>query len=212
MPRTSNRIIGGNLGTAEAVIVFACSDVPGFEIEVVLARDSALGVRSIGLMPDHPLVGKRGSRYKPPPARPLTRRALQAVPLGELERLARAHLAEVVDANDQGVMRLADEHPAIMATIRSSAGFKRQGRRGRGDVFYAEAAAVYRDEVQADPSRATVRAAARLGLDASQLRGVLGQARRRGLLTSAPAGRAGGSPTEKARRLLADARQVTPGL
>ena len=197
-------------GVDEIVAVFECDDVPGFEVEVVLGCDLSSGVRAVRVLPagEHPLVARRAS-YKPPSPCPLTRRALQAVPLGELERWIRAHLADIVDAVDQGVWRLDDEHPRIFATIRGHSAFKRQGRRGRADLFYAEAAAVYVAEVQVDRDQATMRAGDRLGLDATQLRSVLYQARRRALLTEAPkgrdgkpGGRAGGVLTAKARALL----------
>jgi hypothetical protein len=80
---------------------------------------------------------------------------------------------------------------------------RRPGRAGRADAFYAAAAAEYIELL--DTSPAPVRELAdRHHLSASQIRGILHGARRRGLLTEAPAGRPGGTLTAKARRILGE--------
>jgi transposase-like protein len=77
----------------------------------------------------------------------------------------------------------------------------RPGRRGRPDVFYAELAKQYVD-LLAEGSTPTKDLAERLGYSASSIRDLIHQARRRGLLTRASKGLAGGELTENARRLL----------
>jgi hypothetical protein len=75
----------------------------------------------------------------------------------------------------------------------------RPGRGGRDDLWYAQLAAAY----VAIGSKTRVRdLAPRLHISESQLRNLLYETRRRGLLTSAPRGKAGGSLTEKAKELL----------
>lgn len=77
----------------------------------------------------------------------------------------------------------------------------RPGRRGRSDLLYAELAQEY-DEALAQGSGAAARMAKRRNLSTQRLRGLLGEARSRGLLTEAPAGRQGGTLTPKALELL----------
>lgn len=82
---------------------------------------------------------------------------------------------------------------------------RRPGRAGRADSFYAEWAAQYVDLLST--SSAPVRDLHRRHhLSESQVRGILHTARRRGLLTEAPAGRSGGELTAKAKRILGDAK------
>jgi hypothetical protein len=77
----------------------------------------------------------------------------------------------------------------------------RTGRVGRNDKFYAEIAARYVEEV-ATGNAPLKRLAEREHFDESTVRAFLNKARRRGLLTAAPPGRAGGRLTPKALALL----------
>ncbi|HWT78643.1 MAG TPA: hypothetical protein VN648_07550 [Candidatus Methylomirabilis sp.] len=78
---------------------------------------------------------------------------------------------------------------------------RRPGRRGRDDLFYAGWAAKYLDSVATGPAP-LARLADKEHLNESTIRGILQEARRRGLLTEPPPGRAGGQLTDKALALL----------
>lgn len=80
-------------------------------------------------------------------------------------------------------------------------GSRRPGRAGRPDLFYAEWAARYVTAMR-ETGPPLPRLAEEHGFNTSTIRGFLNEARRRGLLTQAPLGRAGGELTEKARELL----------
>ena len=80
---------------------------------------------------------------------------------------------------------------------------RRPGRPGRGDLFYARVAAAY-DEWLDSGDRLGV-LAERLHMSEPALRAVLGDARRKGMLTKAPPGRSGGRATDRAKRLLEEA-------
>lgn len=92
---------------------------------------------------------------------------------------------------------------------------RRPGRRGREDWYYADFAARY---VQADKrgsSRPVADVAEEMSRNgetytAAYVRDVIHQARRRGFLTDAPAGRAGGTLTDKAHAALAAHRRERP--
>jgi len=80
--------------------------------------------------------------------------------------------------------------------------WKRVGRAGRNDLFYAERAALYVDIVNSGEAKPLVKLAEALHLSTSQVRGILGEARKRDLLSPAPKGRAGGWLTDKAEEML----------
>jgi len=80
--------------------------------------------------------------------------------------------------------------------------WKRVGRTGRNDLFYAEQAARYVDIVNSGETKPLVKLAEALHLSTSQTRGILAQSRKRDLLSPAPKGRAGGWLTDKAEELL----------
>jgi hypothetical protein len=88
----------------------------------------------------------------------------------------------------------------------------RPGRRGRADVEYARWARRYVEALAHAPRNPVKHlidtAPADEVLTAGQVRWYLGEARKRGLLTDAPAGSAGGKLTAKARSLLAELDRV----
>ncbi len=86
----------------------------------------------------------------------------------------------------------------------------RPGRRGRPDAFYARLAAQY-VELLKTSSTPTKDLAALRDYSASSTRDFLNQARKRGLLTRASEGRAGGELTDKARGLLSVPAEARPG-
>jgi hypothetical protein len=79
---------------------------------------------------------------------------------------------------------------------------KRPGRRGQKDLFYARWALRYVGELRNTPNPLPKLASEPPFRTASAIRGFLHEARRRGLLTAAPPGRAGGDLTDKAKALL----------
>ncbi len=125
----------------------------------------------------------------------LTSEILRSVPLGavprELNRLIGLTLPK------RPVAQLAEDfHKA-----------HRPGRRGRGDGYYAEVAAAYVSRL--DSSSALADLADELALSPSQARNLLYAARRKGLLTEAPGGKAGGQLTDKAKDLLNGQHQAS---
>lgn len=105
-----------------------------------------------------------------------------------------------------------DRHLHDLPGGRWRAAPKRTGRAGTPDLHYARVAADYvaaLDEAPRSPTKAMVAAAAARGefVTEAQLRAQLGRARKRGLLTTAPAGRPGGRLTAKAERLLRQAER-----
>ena len=83
---------------------------------------------------------------------------------------------------------------------------RRPGRRGYGDVFYAELAFSYERALVSGANAPVRDLAKQYSLSESQMRTLLHRARKRGFLTSAGRGSIGGQATEKARRTLDEAR------
>lgn len=84
----------------------------------------------------------------------------------------------------------------------------RPGRGGHEDEFYVPWAVAYAKKL-ATLSRSPIKdIAADHSLDASQVRDLIHEARRRDLLTPVDKGRAGGKLTDKARSLLADMNEA----
>lgn len=80
----------------------------------------------------------------------------------------------------------------------------RPGRAGRRDAFYALWAQRYVDALAETGGRPMPVLTDRFHESAASIRAFLGKARALGLLTEAPAGRAGGELTSKARALLGE--------
>ncbi len=80
----------------------------------------------------------------------------------------------------------------------------RVGRSGRDDRFYAEWAAAYVRLVTSGEPTPVIRLSEENYLSVSQVRTILGEARKRDLLSKAPAGRAGGYLTTLAELILSD--------
>lgn len=79
----------------------------------------------------------------------------------------------------------------------------RPGRRGRDDRWYADLAKAYVDSGSRTPVKDLSEG---LNLSASQVRNLLHEARRRGLLTRSAKGKAGGVLTDSAKELLDGSR------
>jgi hypothetical protein len=124
-------------------------------------------------------------------SRPLTAKALGSVKINEVYRRAHQHLGTPDVAAALGrVPRPKDDFTRV----------PRPGRRGRSDLSYARWAAHY-VKLEGRPKRLQV-LARQHKVKEQAARDILYQARRRGLLTTAPPGKAGGELTDKARKVL----------
>lgn len=135
----------------------------------------------------------------PSDSRPVTARLLRQLPIGELESWARGRLrAEAEGPTAPWFPHLrdwfGDDH-------------RRDGKRGPSlpDAAFAALAAAYVTNLTQGGSVRDLASAQ--GWSEKTIRNRLTEARRRGMLTSAPAGRAGGDLTEKARQTLKEADQ-----
>jgi hypothetical protein len=90
---------------------------------------------------------------------------------------------------------------AVMPDLPDLSVSERAGRRGRDDRFYARWAAEYADALTRSANPVT-ELARRHHLSASQVRNLAHACRKRGMLTAAPPGRAGGELTARAIELL----------
>ena len=135
----------------------------------------------------------------------LTARFVRSLPMGRIEGAARQHQAAEV-------AWLGPESPDYLEEIleRQKQAFRedpRPGRRGRGDVYYAQMAAAYVGMCNSGEPSPVGRLAEMVHKSKSQVRNILYAARKRDLLTDAPAGRRGGELTPKARALLEEDKQ-----
>ena len=80
----------------------------------------------------------------------------------------------------------------------------RVGRRGRDDRFYADWSAAYVRLVTSGEPNPVIRLSEEHFLSVSQVRSILGEARKRDLLSKAPRGRAGGNLTTLAKSILSE--------
>lgn len=142
----------------------------------------------------------RGQDREP---RPISARLLREIPFGEIERSARHSLRWELAS------RFHSDHPAVVASLdagghqlrESLAKDPRPGRRGRADAVYASLAAAYVHRLGS--GREVAELAEEMNYSASQVRNMLAEARRRGLLTHPAPGKSGGQLTHKALQLLA---------
>jgi hypothetical protein len=199
---------------------FTCSELPGWFVQLEL--DSTGTVTSLRLEPSHEL-----------PPGGITSRLLRRVPVGallsalrtDLTRMYRADLHTLRLARDSFVHDGEDPWPEgfgvdlitlseLARIARSSKSMaeavgafgQRPGRRGRPDVEYARLAALY-VALHEEGNPAPVEALAEsLHLSPAQVRNLLYEARRRNLRTKSAPGRAGGTLTDPALRLLEDNR------
>lgn len=140
----------------------------------------------------------------PIPAVSIGARQIRAVPVGELASRARAALREHLERiREHGTSvrpprTTGDEMERRIVALRGD--LKRPGRRGQPDEYYARLAVAY--EAWQDTGDRLAALATQVHLTVSGLRAALNVARNRGFLTDAPKGRAGGTATEAATRLL----------
>ena len=150
------------------------------------------------------------SPRKPPPLRlptartPITRRLLQEIPLGELERVGRAAVQSRLAAIDEAFAASQLPDTARAQSRNALDDFDestRPGVRGRSDVVYARVARRY-VEICAESSAPIKALAAESGYSRSRIRNIVLAARDRGLLSTPGGTKPGGQLTEKAIRLL----------
>lgn len=179
-------------------------DLPGWQIRLVLDQDGS--VESVCIEPR--TTAGRLKRYPPghPKATPdvtsplppggVTSRLLRRLPLGELVDAVRSQLAETAQHVEH------HGRAGRQAAASAEAFARRPGRAGRGDRDYAEVAEMYVSILATGDLKPVETLAAEMFLSPSQIRNVLYEARRRGLLTKAAPGRAGGRLTDECRRIL----------
>ena len=203
-----------DFGGKNATASFEHPDLPGWGVDLEI--DAIGQVASLTLRPwGGPGTNIRSIRdgttvatfpaNRPPGAVPdggVTARLLRRVPVGALLDRARQELTDIhADAAD-----FADQHPdtsAARAISDAALSFaSRPGRRGRPDVQFAQLADAYVRALGTGRPSPVQMVAQALYISPDTARNALHEARRRGLLTRPPPGRAGGQLTDKARRLL----------
>jgi hypothetical protein len=140
----------------------------------------------------------------------LTARFLRSFPFGAVDKAARAHMAWWWREYDKGRSEAARTAYPIPSNSMEAIDIRRPGRRGRPDLEYAELALDYVKWLDTPDSGSLDKFAKTKFLSASQIRNLLYEARRRGLLTEAPAGRSGGMLTNKALALLGAKTHTAP--
>jgi transposase-like protein len=123
----------------------------------------------------------------------VTARVLRNLPIGSLVSDLREGIFKTMEEGTH-----ADEFRKFLAGEFS----RRPGRRGRPDAFYAEIAQHYVRRLEAGSLTPVRDIAEDLRYSTSMVNNWVSQARKRGLLTEAPPGRAGGDLTTRAAGLL----------
>lgn len=142
---------------------------------------------------------------------PVTTRVLRELPLGQLaedlrqrvyRRLKAAYKAEMpVAGRDDSEVQRKRKQSEWVSYLEGE--WTRPGRQGHPDVFYAGVASEYVQRL-AMGRRSPVRDIAKARqYSTSMVNNWVHTARKRGLLTASPPGRAGGDLTDRARQLLA---------
>ncbi len=189
---------------ATGTVVFVSQNRPGIVLALTLVLDGTETVVGFEVRQQQPARSAEAA---------IGTRLLRSVLLGQLAHEAmqelrrRAHRA----ANPQFWRDdPAGEEQALLETLALQSvplSHGRPGRRGYPLRHYAELAVQYEEWRLSGDRLATL--AKQKHMSESALRAALGAARRKGLLTPAPPGRAGGSATEKARAILRAAAEKT---
>jgi hypothetical protein len=178
---------------------------PGWLFTLAFADDgelarfemTAIDIRAATRFPDIARAWRRTGRV------PLSARLFHSVPLGKLTTEARAllrHLHTDVPSPDPKQVAVARRWAKRFS--------ERPGMRGRDDRDYAELASKY-VEMLAGGRAPVKRLAEHLHMAESRVANLLSEARRRGVLTVPPSGRAGGRLTGYGNRLLKEAEHAT---
>ena len=165
--------------------------LPGWQFGIEVARTAGVAVLTrLAVEPDgdEPVA--------------ITTRLLASIPTRLIVRslgLAVAALHQQLDA--AGIHASPDLARHLSEWTDEFVSSPRPGRRGRGDLFYAELAAEYvaRAETTSNPVEEL---AGERNLTASQIRNLLYEARQRGLLSKGVQGRAGGQLSDEAKEIL----------
>ena len=171
------------------VLIFD-SEAPLWEVTIRVDFDGSVVTFRVA-----PRLGREEARLKA--------RELDSMPLylyaREAFRVARSEVVKYApDATSEPEAR------AEFDILEGQMKLRKPGRRGQPDTYYARVASRYEWYCyESDSPTPTKDFASELHLSGSQVRGLLGEARRRRLLTDPPIkGKAGGHLTEKARALL----------
>jgi hypothetical protein len=145
----------------------------------------------------------------------ITARMVRAVRIGEHHRVASEFISELrgqggepnialdlIQGKAAGRMEVHSTFEIKKTEPRSDVRPRRRLAKGRPEIFYAEMARAYVEELQAGSKRPIVDLAKRLRLDRSKVRDMIYAARRRGLLEGGSQGKKGGKLSDKAKRLL----------
>lgn len=180
---------GSHPGVRVVVTVLPTGDLAGFE------------VHNEGVERAHPPRDADPADYEPyPPLAdiPIGSRMVRSIPIAGLVRATKAKMADFADeiAGVARGTRVADAYADRALGLR-----RRPGRAGHPDTYYAGLAVRYEAwQTTGAPLEALVDG--EHVSTVSALRAQLHTARRKGFLTDAPKGRAGGMATGKARDLL----------
>jgi hypothetical protein len=192
--------------TVDAVVIARNEErFPGWRFTVTFAPDgTAVGfaVESDSKVGVDPTKWPDGRARHHAGGATVTARWLRGLPIAEIQAAARAGYVDRLAWCGPWGEAIAERWATAFAEI------PRPGRRGRDDRAYAEMAALYVEELATNPRSAVKTLALRLSYADSQVRSILSEARRRGLLTRPPRGRAGGELTSGALELLRP-REVT---
>lgn len=139
----------------------------------------------------------------------VTARLLRRLPLGELADVARRHAIEEAQRRakrGEVVLSMTFDDGTVGRARLLDLNFvgdlgRRPGRAGRPDIQYAQLAEQY-DALLTAGRQPVPEMAEAMHLSESQVRNLVNEARRRGLLTKGTKGRARGQLTAEARRLL----------
>lgn len=176
-------------------------DRPGDEDKI--ARGFAEGTSVIRREPGRWSVDERGTDAYVPDGG-LTSRLLREVRIPLVVNIARKHLSTFYEEWPQLIS--ASEAPLeFLAFAGIEHGDRHVKRRAHDDRFYAEVAAAYVSELRDENKAPHVALARRWCITRSRARDRVHEARRAGMLTLSPPGKAGGNLTPKAQEILARA-------
>jgi hypothetical protein len=185
---------------AASTVVFICDERPGIWLALTLAPDGTETVTGFEIRDQHP---------ERPAEVAIGARLLRSVPLGRLAHQALRKLQDGADRaadpqfwrDDPAGWEGAMENSLSLRSV--TLGHKRPGPRGYPLEYYAKLAVEYEAWLKTGERLSVL--AKRKCMSESALRAALGTARRKGLLTPTPRGRAGGHATDHAKALLLNA-------
>jgi hypothetical protein len=203
-------------GGRARTVWFTLGSIPGVVVALTMRDDGeVVGFEAHGDVTDRYWPVGRGDEadaawwppYEAVGGVAISARLLRNIPFGELAALARSSIGVMAGWREEGFKDMAEmlakagfegnTATDLVRTARRQT--RRPGRRGRPDSYYANLAVAY--EAWAATGDKLDVLAEKMYLSVGGLRSALGVARRRGMLTPAPVGRAGGQATSHARAL-----------